>query len=328
VKLIIQIPCYNEAEALPETIAALPRQIPGIDCIETLVVDDGSRDQTVEVARQAGVHHVIRLFHQGLAGAFIAGLEACLQRDADIIINTDADNQYNAADIPRLVEPILAGRAQLVVGDRGVATLPAFSPIKRVLQRIGSWVIQQASGVQTPDATSGFRALTREAAIKTLVLSNYSYTLETLIQAGARGIPVEYVPIRTNPPRRPSRLMRGIPDFIANSTATILRAYTMYRPLRVFTALGGGFILFGMLLGVRFLYYWAIGQGSGHVQSLILTAILLIVGFQVCLIGLVADLISFNRKITEEVLFRVRRLELNQGADRRENKRQEDHASV
>ena len=210
VKLIIQIPCYNEAETLPATIASLPTEIPGIDQIEILIIDDGSEDSTAAVAQEAGVHHVIALNqHVGLAAAFVAGLEACLSRQADIIVNTDADNQYNAADIPRLVEPILAGRAELVIGDRGVATLEAFSPTKRLLQRIGSRVIAAASGVNTPDATSGFRAISRDAALRTLVLSEYSYTLETLIQAGARKTAIEYVPVRTNPQTRPSRLMRG-----------------------------------------------------------------------------------------------------------------------
>ncbi len=312
VKLIIQIPCYNEAGVLAATIAALPRQIAGIDEIEYLIIDDGSQDKTVETARANGVHHIIQIYHQGLAGAFTAGLEACLQRGADIIVNTDADNQYCSDDIAKLVTPIVAGRAQLVIGDRGVATLQAFSPLKRALQRLGSWVIQQISGVRTPDATSGFRALSRSAAMQTLVLSNYSYTLETLIQAGARRMAVEYAPIRTNPPTRPSRLMRGIPDFIANSTATILRAYTMYRPLRVFTTAGILLLLAGLLPGLRFLYFFLLGNATGHVQSLILAAILLIVGFQVLLIGVIADLVSFNRKIMEEVLFRVRRLELDE----------------
>ena len=231
VKLIIQIPCYNEADTLPATVAALPRKITGIDQIEVLVINDGSEDATAVVAREAGVHHILDLRqHVGLAAAFVAGLEACLARGADIIVNTDADNQYNADDIPRLVEPILAGRAELVIGDRGVATLEEFSPVKRFLQRLGSRVIAAASGVSTPDATSGFRAISRDAALRTLVLSEYSYTLETLIQAGARKTAIEYVSVRTNPQTRPSRLMRGIPDYLVNSAATIIRAYTMYRP--------------------------------------------------------------------------------------------------
>ena len=309
-KLIIQIPCYNEAETLPLTVRDLPRALAGIDVIEYLVIDNASTDLTAEVARQAGVHHVIYLPVKGLAGAFIAGIEACLQNGADIIVNTDADNQYNAEDIQHLVEPILAGRAQLVVGDRGVATQKNFSPLKRLLQRLGSRVITFASDIETPDATSGFRAISREAALRTLVFSNYSYTLETLIQAGAHHTAVEFVPVRTNPQTRPSRLMHNLHNFMASQTATILRAYTLYRPLRVFTALSALMILGGLALGIRYLFFVLNGQGSGHIQSVILAAVLWIVGFQVFLIGLVADLIGFNRKIMEEVLYRVRKSEM------------------
>jgi len=310
VKLIIQIPCYNEAKTLPETVADLPRSLPGIDCIEYLVVDDGSTDDTARVARELGVHHVVRFTgNRGLAQAFAAGLDACLVRQADIIVNTDADNQYVGSDIALLVEPILAGRADMVVGDRQVASVPSFSPLKRSLQRLGSWVISRAAGAAIPDAASGFRALTREAALRTLVLSSYSYTLETLIQAGAQHMKVEYVPIRTNAPTRPSRLMHHLPDYLSNSATTIVRAYAFYRPLRVFVMAGALAIFAGLLLGLRFLYFYVIGQGDGHIQSLILTAVLLIIGFQTLLIGLVADLVGANRKITEELLYRVRRLE-------------------
>lgn len=309
-KLIIQIPCYNEADTLPQTIAALPRQLDGVDSIEYLVIDDGSTDRTSEVARESGIQHILRLTsHSGLAVGFAAGLEASLHQGADIIVNTDADNQYHAEDIQRLIEPILSKRAELVVGDRGVASLANFSPIKRQLQRFGSWIIGRASGVATPDATSGFRALSREAALRTLVLSNYSYTLETLIQAGSSHIAVEYVPVRTNPQTRPSRLMRSIPHYLAHSGATIIRAYTMYRPLRVFSTFSLVFLLAGLLLSLRFVYFFILGQGNGHIQSLILAAVLLIVGFQTFLIGLVADLISSNRKILEDLIYRVRRIE-------------------
>jgi len=311
VKLIIQIPCYNEAETLPETLAALPREIPGVDAVEFLVVDDGSQDGTADAARALGVDHVVRLPHNmGLARAFAAGLDACVRLGADIIVNTDADNQYMGEDVIHLVEPILAGRADLTVGDRGVASLALFSPTKRFLQRLGSWVVSRAAGVDIPDATSGFRAFTRETALRMLVLSNYSYTLETLIQAGARGAAIEFVPIRTNPPTRPSRLMRSMPHFIANSAVTILRAYALYQPLRVFFTLGILSLLAGLLIGLRFLWFYVNGAGGGHVQSLILAAIFVIVGFQVLLIGLVADLVAFNRKIMEETLYRVRRVEM------------------
>lgn len=297
---------------MPHTIQALPRSLPDIDSVEYLVIDDGSIDNTTEVAQNAGVDHVIRLTqHAGLAAGFRAGLDACLRLGADIIVNTDADNQYNADDIHQLIEPILLKRADLVVGDRGVATLESFSPLKRQLQRLGSWVISRASGVETPDATSGFRALSRKAAMHTIVLSEYSYTLETLIQAGANKLAVAYVRIGTNPQTRPSRLMSSIPHYLANSSVTILRSYTMYRPLRVFTIIGSIITLIGVLTGARFVYFYVIGQGDGKVQSLILAAILLIVGFQVLLIGLLADLISSNRKIMEETLIRIRRLELS-----------------
>ena len=263
-KLIIQIPCLNEAENIQQTVEALPAEIDGIDLIEYLVIDDGSSDHTSEAARQAGVHHLIVLpHHMGLASAFKIGLESGLVRGADIIVNTDADNQYNAADIQLLVEPILSGRADIVVGDRGVGSLKSFSFSKRLLQRMGSWTIGQASGLDIPDATSGFRAYTRDAALRTLVMNDYSYTLETLIQAGARNMAVEYVPVRTNKQVRPSRLMRSIPDYLANSSTIILRAYTMYRPLRVFIGISLIFLIAGLIGSGRFLYFYIIGEGEG-----------------------------------------------------------------
>lgn len=317
IKLIVQIPCYNEEETLPRTLEDLPQALPGVNQIEILVIDDGSLDRTVEVARRLGVEHIVRLpRNQGLARAYLAGLEQSLRLGADIIVNTDADNQYRGADIETLVAPILSGEAEVVVGDRGVATLSHFSPLKRWLQRIGSRIVQQAAGVRIPDATSGFRALTREAALRTLVLSEYSYTLETLIQAGARQMAVHYVPVRTNPQTRPSRLMRSLPEYLTQSGLTILRTYTLYRALRVFLGLGALLIAAGMILGLRFLYLFvARGGATGNIQSLILAAVLLIVGFQVCLIGLIADLIGFNRKIMEEVLYRMRRVDLEQDKD-------------
>jgi len=312
-KLIIQIPCYNEADTISGTLHLLPRVIDGFDQVEFLVVDDGSSDGTADAARLAGADHIVCLpRHSGLAAAYAAGLDACLRLGADVIVNTDADNQYEAQDIPLLLKPILQGNAELVVGDRGVATLPNFSPLKRWLQTVGSRVVSQAAHLNIPDATSGFRAVTREVALHTMVLSDYSYTLETLIQAGNRKVKVVSVPIRTNATERPSRLMRGIGDYLRNSSTTILRAYAMYRPLRVFLAIGIVILLAGMALGVRFLYlYFVLGQGMGNIQSLILAAVLLIVGFQTMLIGLIADLIAFNRKILEEILHRVRVLEIS-----------------
>ena len=315
-KLIIQIPCYNEEASLPETIAHLPREIPGIEVIEYLVIDDGSTDRTAEVARELGVHHIVRhRRNRGLARTFITGLEAALRAGADIIVNTDADNQYPGEEIPRLIRPLLEGKADLVIGDRQVLKHPYFHPVKRYLQRVGSDMVARAAGFPIPDATSGFRALTREAAMRTIVVSNYSYTLETLIQAGSQRLAVAFVPIRVNRVTRPSRLMRSVSHFIANSGATMMRAYTMYRPLRVFTTLGLLIAALGVALGLRYLYFYVQGNGSGHVQSLIVMAVLLIVGFQTVLIGLVADLVSFNRKILEEVTYRLRRLELKEGED-------------
>jgi len=310
-KLIIQIPCYNEEKTLPQTLKDLPRAIPGVDKIEVLVIDDGSTDGTVKVAQEMGVDHILKLpWHMGLAKAFIAGLEEALRLGADIIVNTDADNQYPGKYIPLLIEPILRGEAEIVVGDREVTKVPHFSLFKRFLQSFGSKVVGMAAGMNIPDATSGFRAMSRQAALRTLVLSEYSYTLETLIQAGAQKIPVKYIPIETNPPSRPSRLMRSVMQYLAHSFSTILRIYTMYRPLKVFLLIGSLSISGGVLLGLRFLYFYFTGRGSGHVQSLILAAILSIVGFQICLIGLLADLVGFNRKLLEELVFKVRKLEL------------------
>jgi glycosyltransferase involved in cell wall biosynthesis len=312
-KLIIQIPCYNEASTIPSTLKLLPRRIPGVDTVEVLIIDDGSKDATVDAALAAGADHILRLpNHMGLARAYAAGLDAALRLGADVIINTDADNQYEAADIPCLIAPIIRGEAELVVGDRGVATLAFFSPLKRRLQTFGSRVVSQASGIPIADATSGFRAMTRDVALRTMVLSDYSYTLETLIQAGNRKTAVSYVPVRTNPPQRPSRLMRGISDYVKNSSITIIRAYAMYRPLRVFVAIGSIMLLIGVALGFRYLLLRFLYQaGTGNIQSLILAAVLMIVGFQTMMIGLVADLIAFNRKIMEEILYRVRKMEVS-----------------
>ncbi len=307
-KLIIQIPCFNEAEILPKTLAKLPKEIPGIDQIEILVVDDGSKDDTVEVAREQGVDHIVHLpRHYGLAQAYARGLDACLRLGADIIVNTDADNQYPAEDIERLVRPILEGKAEMVIGDRGVRSVEHFPIHKRLLQALGSRVVSATAGLTIPDATSGFRAITRQVAMETMVLSNYSYTLETLIQAGAKRVRVDFVPIKTNPPERPSRLFQSIRSYLVNSSVTIMRSFTMYRALRIFTVISFILLLIGTVIGGRFVYYYVIGEGGGMVQSLILAAIFLIVGFITFLIGLIADLVSFNRKILEEVLVRLRK---------------------
>ena len=300
---------------LPETVRDLPESLPGVDEIEVLVVDDGSCDGTAEVAEALGVDHVIRLkSNQGLAYAFTAGLNTALRAGADIIVNTDADNQYRGEEIERLIQPLLDGEADIAVGDRGVAALEHFSPLKRRLQRWGSWIVERVAGIPIPDATSGFRALTRDAAMRLTVLSDYTYTLETLIQAGARRMAVTYVPVRTNPQTRQSRLIGSVPSFLAVSAITILRFFAMYRPLRLFLGLGALLIGGGVVIGVRFLYYFLAGAGTGKVQSLILAAILTIVGFQVCMIGLMADLVRLNRKMLEETVFRVRRLEIDDAA--------------
>jgi len=307
-KLIIQIPCLNEAETLPLTISELPEDIPGIDQIKILVIDDGSTDNSVKIAQGLGVDHVVQQRrHVGLARTYKLGLETCIDQGADIIVNTDADNQYFGGDIPKLIQPILDNEADLVIGDRKVGEVRSFSLIKRGLQKFGSWVVGHASSLCVPDATSGFRAMTRETAMRTLVLSQYSYTLETLIQAGAHGLAVEYVPIRTNEPTRPSRLMKNNFHFMGNAVGSIIRSYALYRPLRVFFFLGGMLLLIGFALGLRFLYFYLNGHGVGHIQSVILAAILLIIGFQTLLIGLLADMIAANRKILEATLYRIKK---------------------
>ena len=310
-KLIIQIPCLNEAETLPITLRDLPRSLPGIDRIEVLIVDDGSRDGTAEVARANGVEHIVRFRRRkGLAAAFVAGIDASLKLSADIIVNTDADNQYYGEDIARLIEPLVLGDADIVIGDRNIQALAEMSSQKKRLQRLGSWVVRQVSGTQVPDTTSGFRAYTREAALRMTIVSEFSYTLESIIQAGKRRMAIAHVPIRTNPRARPSRLFDSIWSYIKASSATIVRIYAMYEPLKVFSYIGAAIFLAGAALVVRFLFYYFTGAGLGHVQSLILSAVLMIVGFQVLLIGLVSDVISGNRKLLEDLVYRVRSIEL------------------
>jgi glycosyltransferase involved in cell wall biosynthesis len=315
VKLIIQIPCFNEVETLRETVADLPRAIPGIDAIELLVIDDGSTDGTAAFARELGVHHLVRFAqNRGLARGFMAGIDACLRLGADIIVNTDADNQYCGSDIPALVRPILEGRADFVVGDRQVEHVEHFSPAKKKLQKIGSWVVRLASNTLVTDATSGFRAISREAALRLFVTSEFTYTLETIIQAGQAHLAVAAVPIRTNPKKRESRLFKSIPEYLRRSGATIVRIYTMYKPLRAFLTVAAILLLCGLALGIRFLYYHLTAPQAGHVQSLILAAVLSIAAFLVGAVGLLADLVGANRKLLEDAIIRLRRLEYGPGS--------------
>ena len=310
-KLIIQIPCFNEEKTLPITVKDIPRDIKGIDKVEVLVIDDGSTDGTSEVAKELGVEHIVRFNrNKGLAKAFSAGLDACLKLGADIIVNTDADNQYRGEDIVKLIRPILEDKADIVVGDRQIDTIKDFSFMKKKLQKIGSLVVRQVSGTDVPDATSGFRAFSKEAALNINVLSPFTYTLETIIEAGKKDMVIVSIPIRTNPKRRESRLYKNIGQYIVRSIITMIRIYTMYQPLKTFFYVGSAVLLGGFLLGVRFLCYYFIGNGTGHIQSLILASVLLIAGFMIIMIGLVADIVSFNRKILEDRLYRVKKMEV------------------
>jgi glycosyltransferase involved in cell wall biosynthesis len=308
-KLIVQIPAFNEENTIAQTLRDIPKKIDGFNVVETLVIDDGSSDKTVEAARKAGATHIVQLRnHRGLASAFVAGIDAALRLGADVIVNTDADNQYAAADIAKLVAPIVRGAAEVVIGDREVAKSPHMAPFKRLLQRLGSWTVGKASGVTVADVTSGFRAFSREAAMQINVFNPFTYTLETIIQSGNRNLPVQTVTVRTNPPTRPSRLYRGVGSYVRKSIATIFRIHTLYKPLKTFFAIGSLLMLAGVALGVRFV--WLYAQGSrGHVQSLILTAVFVITGFHTWLIALLADLIAVNRRLSEEVLVRVKKLE-------------------
>lgn len=312
-KLIIQIPCLNEADTLPATLSDLPTSVPGIDVVEILVIDDGSRDGTADVARAHGVHHVVRLTrNKGLAAAFTAGIDASLKLGADFIVNTDADNQYAGAEIGKLLAPLLSGQADLVIGDRNIGELRHMSWQKRQLQRLGSWVVRQVSNTTVPDTTSGFRAYTREAALRMTIVSEFSYTLESIIQAGKKRMAIAHVPVATNPRTRPSRLFDSIFSYIKSSAATIVRIYAMYEPLKVFSYIGLTLFTAGALLAFRFLYEYFTDStfGGRMVQSLIFSAVFMIIGFQVLLMGLLADVISANRKLLEDLLYRVRTLEL------------------
>jgi glycosyltransferase involved in cell wall biosynthesis len=311
-KLIVQIPCLNEEESLPQALRSIPREVPGIDAVEILVIDDGSTDRTSQVAKEHGADHIVRFSrHKGLAAGFMAGLDACLRLGADVIVNTDADNQYPGHEIPRLLAPILAGQADMVVGDRGVEDVAHFSWTKRRLQRLGSWVVRKVSGTAIADATSGFRALNREAALRINIVSEFTYTLESIIQAGKKRLAVAHMPI-TAQETRPSRLFTSTREYVKRSAATILRIYAMYEPFKVFVLLGTFLLLLGSLLGLRYAYFWWLGEIRGHLQSAILAVLLLILGFQTLLWGIMADLMASNRKLIEDLLYRVRKMEIQE----------------
>lgn len=317
-KVIIQIPCYNEEKTLGIALDALPRQIPGVDAVEWLVIDDGSTDSTVEVARQHGADYVISLKrNRGLARAFVTGLDYAIRQGADIIVNTDADNQYCADDIPALVTPILEGRAEIVIGERPIDNIEHFSLIKKILQRVGSWAVRMASGTDIPDAPSGFRAMTRDAAMRMNVFDNYTYTLETIIQAGRKNMAITSVPIRTNPDLRPSRLVKSIPRYVQRSLFTMVRIFMTYRPFRFFAALGSFSIFLGLLPSIRFFYYYYMKSGqAGYIQSLLFGILFLGTGCALIVIGLLADLIGINRQLLEDIRWRLRDTEYRNHSQR------------
>ena len=311
-KLIIQIPCYNEEKTLPVTYADLPKKIPGIDTIETLIINDGSTDNTVAIAKQIGIDHIVNFpDNKGLAKAFMAGIDASLRLGADIIVNTDGDNQYQGNDIPKLITPILENKAEVVVGDRQTDTIQHFSPSKKKLQKIGSYIVRKASNTNIKDTTSGFRAYSRDAAMKLNVLNNYSYTLETIINAGRQKTIFKNVPIKTNKKLRKSRLFKNNFDYINQSAATIIRSYIQLNSLTIFIAIAFVFFLISFALFVRYLFFFFQGAGAGHIQSLLLGVMLTLIGFLIFIFGLLADAISANRKINEELLYRIKKIEYN-----------------
>jgi glycosyltransferase involved in cell wall biosynthesis len=308
-KLIIQIPCLNESETLAIALAELPREVAGFDTVEWLIIDDGSTDNTAEVARQNGVHHIVRHpVNRGLAAGFMSGLEASLQLGADVIVNTDADNQYCGADIPKLTAPVLANEADIVIGARPIDDTAHFSWIKKKLQRLGSWAVRVASKTDVEDAPSGFRAISREAAMRLNVFNAYTYTLETIIQAGQSNLRIASVPVRTNGDLRPSRLVKSISSYVQRSLVTILRVFVIYKPLKFFAAFGAMFLLAGTIAGLRFLWFFMQGNGDGHVQSVIFCALMIIVGILLFMMGVIGDLIATNRKLLERVDLRLQRI--------------------
>jgi len=307
-KLIVMIPCYNEEKTLPLVVKTIPREIPGIEKIEVLVIDDGSVDRTYEVARSVGVDYIIRhCGNKGLAQAFATGIETALKNEADIIVNTDGDNQYPQQDIPRLIKPILDGKAEIVIADRQTSTINHFSTTKKFLQWFGSKVVSWVSGVDIPDASSGFRAYSRNAAMQMNIVTDFSYVIETIIQAGKKKIPIASIPVKTNAKTRESRLYDNIWSHVKKSAGTIVRVFAMYEPLKVFFYMGGFIFLSGAIFVVRFLYYFFAGKSSGHIQSLVLAAVLILIGFQIGVIGLLADLIAGNRKFQEEILYKLKK---------------------
>lgn len=311
-KLIVQIPCLNEEETLPQTVRDIPRQIDGIDVVEILIVDDGSTDRTVAVARELGVDHIVmNTNNKGLAASFRIGLDACLRLGADIIVNTDGDNQYKGQDIAKLVQPVIAGHADVVIGDRQTDTIPHFDFYKKTLQKFGSTIVRILSGAKIPDAVSGFRAFSREAAMQLNILTHYSYTVETILQCGKRNLAITSVPVGTNPKTRESRLVRNIPSFVLNQFNTMTRMYAMHQPLRYFFIISMVIMLSGAVPMVRYLGFFMKGQGDGHIQSLILGSVLLMIGFQVLVMGFLGDVISFNRRLIEEILYRVKKIDFD-----------------
>ncbi len=322
-RLIIQIPCYNEAETLEIALNDLPRHIDGIDEIQTLIINDGSQDETVEVAKRWGVDYVVNFKqNKGLAYGFMAGLDACLRNGADIIVNTDADDQYVGEDIEKLVRPILEGKADIAIGERPIDETNHFSPLKKWLQHFGSWVVRKASKSDIMDAPSGFRAFSRDAAMRLNVTNEYTYTLETIVQAGRQKITQVSVPIRTNEELRPSRLFNSMFDYVRKSMLTIIRVYMMYLPLRTFSLIALAPFLIGVILGIRYLVYFLLGSGAGHMQSLILCSILILIGFITFMIGLVADLIARNRKLLEDIQYHVRRIDYDGCREEKKDQKQ------
>ncbi len=321
-KLIIQIPCYNEAEALPVTLSALPREVPGFDSVEWLIVDDGSTDETVKIAQENGVNHIVRhTRNQGLAKSFMTGLDASLRFGADVIVNTDADNQYNAEDIPALVAPVVGCRADIVVGSRPIDAIGHFSLLKKLLQKLGSYVVRTLSGTDVQDAPSGFRAMSRRAAQRLVVFNDYTYTLETMIQAGQHNMSVMSVPVRVNVDLRPSRLVKSIPSYIRQSVMTMVRIFVVYRPFRFFGAIATLLFGAGLFLGLRFLYFYLTGDGQGHIQSVILAAVLLGMGFQTVLVAFLADLLAANRKLLEDIRYAVKQTRIEARAENKQENR-------